>query len=46
MPLLIPVIAGGVGFVSGFFVGDNLGWVKWLVIALAAWFVAKKMGVV
>ncbi|WP_394183371.1 hypothetical protein [Marinomonas posidonica] len=46
MPLLIPLASVGFGFVAGFFTGSQFGWIKWLLIALAAWFVAKKMGVV
>ena len=46
MPLLIPLFVGGAGFVSGFFVGDKFGWVKWLVIAVLVFIGLKKMGVV
>lgn len=46
MPLLIPVISAGAGFVSGFFVGDKFGWVKWLVIAALLFVGLKKMGVI
>ena len=44
--LLAPLLSGAVGFVGGWWAGDSFGWVKWLLIAALAWFVAHKMGVI
>lgn len=49
MPLvfLAPLLSGVVGFGAGWWAGDSFGWVKWLLIAAAAWFVLHvKMGVI
>lgn len=48
MPLifLAPLLSGAVGFVGGWWAGDSFGWVKWLLVAAVAWFIAHKMGVI
>jgi len=43
---LLPTIAGALGFGSGYWVGDNFGWMKWLIIAAVIVFTLLKVGVI
>ncbi|WP_191601401.1 hypothetical protein [Marinomonas algicola] len=42
MPLLLlPLIAGGVGFGAGWFTNEKYGWMKWVIIAALAYLYMK-----
>lgn len=42
--VLYPLLAGGAGYLLGLFSSDSI--FKWLLMAVAAFFVAKKAGVI
>lgn len=44
--VLYPLLAGGAGYFLGLFTSDSMGFLKWLLVAAAAFYVANKAGVI